>query len=239
MVDSYPVEGRQLRIQRRGRLLLNVAHISLGAVPCSAVVGPNGAGKSLLIRTLCALTPADNGTVTWGGATPDRHRRRKVGLLLQRPVLLKRSALDNVIYPLRIAGLTRERARQLALVALEAAGMSQLATVFAPQLSGGEQQRLALARALALKPDMLFLDEATANVDTASTLSIEQQLQGAMAEGLRVVMVSHDMGQVKRLADEVILMHNGSIVEHSARDQFFNLTTNPATRRWLAGDLLL
>lgn len=213
--------------------------LNLGDVGCTAIVGPNGAGKSLLVRTLCNLQMPDSGAVSWAGHAPDVARRLRVGLLLQRPVLLRRSALANVVYALRISGMAKREAISTARSALHTAGLSALVDVSAQRLSGGEQQRLALVRALVLKPDMLFLDEATANVDPASTLVIEQQLFDAISTGLRVVLVTHDMGQVRRLADEVVLMHNGCVVEQSARQHFFEQSSNPLTRLWLAGELLL
>jgi tungstate transport system ATP-binding protein len=136
-------------------------------------------------------------------------------------------------------GMKRSVALDRAYQALDSAGLSALVDVSAERLSGGEQQRLALARALALKPDMLFLDEATANVDPASTLAIEQQLGQAIKGGLGVVFVSHDMGQVKRLADEVILMNRGELIEQSSRADFFEHTINPVTCSWLAGEILV
>jgi tungstate transport system ATP-binding protein len=234
-----PISGESLRIERTGRVLLSVPAIEFGAAGCSVIVGPNGAGKSLLVRTLCGLTQIDGGKVCWAGSAPDAARRHQVGLLLQRPVLLRRSAVQNVIYALQTTGMARKVAFTLAHRALDEAGLSAVKEVPSHRLSGGEQQRVALARALALKPDMLFLDEATANVDPASTLVIEQQLLGAVRAGLQVVMVSHDVGQVRRLADEVVLMHNGQIVEQSPTDTFFDQTNNPVSRRWLAGELLV
>ena len=234
-----PICGIDLQISRGGRRLLQIASVTLGEVGCTLIVGPNGAGKSLLVRSLCALQVVDQGQVKWGGAAPDLHRRHRVGLLLQRPVLLRRSALQNLIYVLHLSGHNRAVAKRLAAELLAQAGLDAVAHVAAHSLSGGEQQRLALARALALNPDMLFLDEATANVDPASTLVIEQQLKLATQSGLSVVMVSHDIGQVKRLADEVLLMHNGEIVEQSSKSHFFEHTHNPTTRRWLAGEILV
>jgi tungstate transport system ATP-binding protein len=238
-VHVRPITAQGLLIERTGRMLLNIPEIKLGAVNCCAIVGPNGAGKSLLVKCLSALSLADAGQVIWGEAPPDKARRFQVGLLLQRPVLLKRSAINNVIFALRAMGLKRPEALDTAYQALESAGLGALVDVSAEHLSGGEQQRLALARALALKPDMLFLDEATANVDPASTLAIEQQLGQAIERGLGVVFVSHDMGQVKRLADEVILMNRGELVEQCSRTDFFEHTTNPITRSWLAGEILV
>ncbi len=234
-----PVSGEALRIERAGRVLLSVPEIAFGAAGCSAIVGPNGAGKSLLVRTLCGLINADDGRVCWAGTAPDAARRHQVGLLLQRPVLLRRTAIQNITYALQTSGMDRRTAAKHACSSLDEAGLGTVMEVPSHRLSGGEQQRVALARALALKPDMLFLDEATANVDPASTLVIEQQLLGAMRAGLQVVMVSHDVGQVRRLANEVVLMHKGQIVERSPREAFFEQTNNPVSRRWLAGELLV
>lgn len=239
MVKVLPVSCTGISLQRAGREVLNVPALNLGDVGCTAIVGPNGAGKSLLVRTLCDLQMPDAGTVSWAGGAPDVLRRLRVGLLLQRPVLLRRTALANVVYALTISGMGKRTALATARSALHAAGLNALVDVSAQRLSGGEQQRLALARALVLKPDMLFLDEATANVDPASTLVIEQQLLEAISTGLRVVLVSHDMGQVRRLANEVVLMHNGCVVEQSARQHFFEQSNNPLTRLWLAGELLV
>ncbi len=234
-----PVSGRALRIERAGRVLLSVPEIEFGAAGCSVIVGPNGAGKSLLVRTLCGLIKVDGGRVCWAGTAPDAVRRHQVGLLLQRPVLLRRTAMQNITYALQTTGMDRRTAVEHACKSLDEAGLGTVMEVPSHRLSGGEQQRVALARALALKPDMLFLDEATANVDPASTLVIEQQLLGAMRAGLQVVMVSHDVGQVRRLANEVVLMHKGQIVEQSPRQAFFEQTNNPVSRRWLAGELLV
>ena len=239
MSSVLPINAKHLYVERAGRTLLNVPELELRGVNCCAIVGPNGAGKTLLVKCLSALSSADTGQVFWGGTLPDKNRRFQVGHLLQRPVLLNRSAINNVVFALRSMGLKRSEAVETAYQALESAGLSALVDVSAERLSGGEQQRLALARALALKPDMLFLDEATANVDPASTLAIEQQLSQAIDDGLGVVFVSHDVGQVKRLADDVILMHSGEIVEHSSCTDFFEHTVNSVTRSWLAGEILL
>ena len=126
-----------------------------------------------------------------------------------------------------------------ASAALEQAGLGNICNVSAHRLSGGEQQRLALVRALLLEPDILFLDEVTANVDPASTLVIEQQLRAALADGLTVVMVSHDQGQVKRLADHVVLMHKGELVESASATQFFAQPRSALSRHWIAGELLV
>lgn len=233
------ITGKRLNIERSARLVLDVPQVQLGQFKSTAIVGPNGAGKSLLVKSLCALLIPDSGLIHWNSTPADKQRRSRVGLLLQRPVLLNRTALKNLTYALRAAGVAPSESVVQARAALDSAGLGALVDVSAQRLSGGEQQRLALARALALKPDMLFLDEATANVDPASTQAIEEQLKRAINDGLTIVFVSHDMGQVKRLADEVILMHKGQIIEQSPRVEFFEKTVNPTTRAWLAGEILL
>ena len=203
------------------------------------IVGPNGAGKSLLVRTLCALQMPDKGTVQWAGQAPNRLRRHQVGLMLQKPVLLKRSAMANLLYALRQTALPRKQCQSLGLAALQQAGLAELSRVPAHRLSGGEQQRLALARALLLNPEILFLDEATASVDPASTLVIEQQLRDSISRGLTVVMVTHDQAQVQRLGQHVLLMHKGQVIEHARRCDFFEKPKQELTRRWIAGELLV
>lgn len=233
------ITGKRLKIERAGRLVLDIPHVKLGQFRSTAIVGPNGAGKSLLVKSLSALLVPDSGLINWNSTPADNDRRIRVGLLLQRPVLLNRTALKNLTYALRAAGVSRQEAVEQAREALDIAGLGAVVDVSAQRLSGGEQQRLALARALALKPDMLFLDEATANVDPASTQAIEEQLKRAVNDGLTIVFVSHDMGQVNRMADEVILMHQGQIIEQCPRVHFFEHTINPITRAWLAGEILL
>jgi len=233
-----PIEAKKIRIERANRLLLGVNELSV-AGQCTAIIGPNGAGKSLLIKTLAGLQEADSGDVLWAGAAPQFSDRRKVGLLLQRPGLLRRTALANIVYALRAAGVPASNAKVQAMAALTSAGLDTLAASPAKVLSGGEQQRLALARALALAPEILFLDEPTASVDPISTQSIELMLQSATQDGCTTVLVSHDLGQVRRLAQHVILMVKGGIVEHSPVGRFFEQPQSAEGQAYLAGDLLL
>lgn len=233
------ISGAGLIIERDNRRLLDVSGIVLGRYPCSVIIGPNGAGKSILVKSLCDLMTPDHGTVLWNTHPPSREQRLRVGLLLQRPVLLGRSARDNIVHALTAAGETRRVARQLADVALRDAGLEATSAVPARQLSGGEQQRLALARALSLNPDILFLDEATANVDPQSTAAIESALRASIDQGLKLVMVSHDLGQVRRMADEVIMMNHGQIAEQSDAMRFFNAPTSSAAKAMLSGELVI
>jgi tungstate transport system ATP-binding protein len=234
-----PVEGRALSVARGGRTLLDIPEIAFAASGVSAIVGPNGAGKSMLIRTLAGLVVPDAGEVTWAGRPPSRPGYARLGMLLQHPVLLRRSAHANIVYALRHAGVARARCDALAQEALDHAGLSAIAATSARLLSGGEKQRLAMARALALSPDILFLDEPTASLDPASTLRIEEMIREARGGGMTVVLVTHDMAQARRLADTVTLMHLGRIVETAATDDFFRQPKTDAARAFAAGEILI
>lgn len=233
-----PIVAKDISLRRNDRQLLDIEALTFERAGCCAIIGPNGAGKSLLIRTLAGLQKPDSGQVTWGAAVPSAETQMKVGLLLQRPVLLSRSALANVLYPLTAAGVSKPEAIRRAMLALDQAGLANLANTHAGVLSGGEQQRLALARALSVRPEILFLDEPTANVDPTSTLPIEAMLHDAMGAGTCLVLVSHDLGQVRRLADEVILLHHGRIVERSFKDAFYEQPSTAAGRAFLNGEIL-
>ena len=247
--ELLPIEGHGLSIARNGRTVLSVNTVSVGASVCTAIIGPNGAGKSLMLRVLGGLLTPDAGRVTWGGAaalTPvqflnktQRNRRLSVGFVPQRPALLSRSARHNLEYALRARGKLGSEARKKADEALENAGLSAIVNTPAQRLSAGEQQRLALARALALEPAILLLDEPTASVDPVSTAPIEAMLKRAANEGCRIVIVSHDLHQVKRLADEVLLMNKGEVVEQQATESFFNAPISDVARSWIAGELLV
>ena len=244
-----PISGHQLSVVRNGRTVLSVDEVSVGSASCTAIIGPNGAGKSLLLRTLGGLLTPDSGRVTWGESTAltptqslskaQRDKRLSVGFVSQRPALLARSAKQNLEYALRARGVVGTKARAKAVEALDNAGLSAIVNTPAQRLSAGEQQRLALARALVLEPAILLLDEPTASVDPVSTAPIEAMLKLAATEGCRIVIVSHDLHQVKRLADEVLLMNQGEVVEHQAVSPFFNAPISHIARSWLAGELLV
>ncbi len=234
-----PLSARNLRVTRNGRTLLDLPQIAIAGQGLTVVMGPNGAGKSLLLRILAGLVEPDRGQVSWGGATPDRRQRTRLGYVFQKPVLLRRSALANVTYPLKAAGLPRVEARERARKALEQARLEHLAERPARVLSGGEQQRLALARALALEPEVLFLDEPTASLDPASTLAIEEMARTARRGGTRLVLVSHDPAQARRLADEVIFLHHGQVLERGPAEAFFDRPQSREAQAYLAGEILL
>jgi tungstate transport system ATP-binding protein len=234
-----PIVADSLRIVRGGRALIDTFSVTIsGRSRISVILGPNGAGKSLTVRALAGLIAPDEGHVTWAGQPVSEKLRSHVGVVFQKPVLLRRSAQDNIVYALTINGTSAGDAARQATEALASAGLAGVASSPARALSGGEQQRLALARALALKPDVLFLDEPTANVDPASTGSIEKQIKAARDAGTRICLVTQDLGQARRLADDVWFMHRGRIVEHAGAQAFFAGPQSNAARQFVAGEIV-
>ena len=213
--------------------------ISLAIAPGAPtlLIGPNGSGKSTLIRLGMGLIEATSGRVLWGGHTSDDGERRAV--VFQRPVMLRRTAAANVAYALAsrsaAAGAMPGRVEEL----LKAVGLGALAGRPARRLSGGEQQRLALARALARDPEVLFLDEPTASLDPASTKAVEDIIRVTAASGVKIVMATHDLGQARRLAGDVVFLVRGRLVEHAGAECFFTSPATPEAAAFLRGDLVI
>ncbi|NWG26182.1 MAG: ATP-binding cassette domain-containing protein [Pseudorhodoplanes sp.] len=201
------------------------------------VIGPNGAGKTTLLRLAMGLAAPTSGTVTFGGRERGPPLRR--AFVFQRPVMLRRSVAANLRYALSAAGMPRRQhdgriAELLALVGLTGIGDRP-----ARRLSGGEQQRLALARALAREPEILFLDEPTASLDPAATKAVEDIVAQVAARGIKVVMSTHDLAKAKRLAGDIVLIHRGRVVETGPAEEFFAAPKTDAARRFIAGELLI
>lgn len=233
-----PISGSGLTVTRRGRPLLNNVDVEFADHRLTAIIGPNGAGKSLLLKLLCGVTPPDRGTVRWAGRRPSKPGYRKLALVLQTPVLLRRTVLANISYALRVAGTAASDVRDLATAALERAGLDHLANQSARLLSGGEKQRLALARSLAIGPEVLLLDEPVSSLDPSSTLAIETMIADARLRGVTIVLVTHDLAQARRLADDVIFMHHGQIVEQGNADRFFEKPETDLAKLFLAGEII-
>jgi tungstate transport system ATP-binding protein len=158
-------------------------------------------------------------------------------MVFQRPVLLRRSAAANIRYVLYTQGTPRAQRQALVTRALSQAGLLPSARRPARVLSGGEQQRLALARAWALQPQVLFLDEPTASLDPAATRAVETFLDTIHQQGSKIIMSTHDLGQARRLADEVLFLHQGQLLEHTPATAFFTRPQSPEAAAFLDGRL--
>ncbi|MFN0262356.1 ATP-binding cassette domain-containing protein [Tepidamorphus sp. 3E244] len=234
-----PLVARDLRLVIDGRDLVDVEELTIRDGGPTVVMGPNGAGKSLLLRLLHGLSEPTTGTICWNGAVADEAARARQAMVFQRPVLLRRSVAANVDYVLKLRGVARAERPRRVTSWLDLAGLGDLARQPARTLSGGEQQRLAMVRALATEPRILFLDEPTASLDPASTHAIESLIRTATGNGAKIVMITHDVGQAKRLAEDVVFIHRGRVLEHGPATDFFNQPRSDAARAFLAGGLVI
>jgi len=234
MSSALPLRAEGLSFAAGGVEIIRGLDLLLEPGAPTLILGPNGAGKSVLLRLLHGLLRPTAGTLRW--SVPEAEARRRQAMVFQRPVMLRRSALANAAYPLRLAGVAEADAR--ARSALERVGLASLADRAARLLSGGEQQRLALARAWALAPEVLFLDEPTAALDPAATRQVEEIVAAIAASGTKVVMTTHDLGQARRLAGDVLLLLLGRINARAPADIFFRDPPTPEAAAFLRGDLL-
>jgi tungstate transport system ATP-binding protein len=232
--SALPLRAEGLRYAAGGVEIIRGIDLGIGAGPPTLIVGPNGAGKSVLLRLLHGLLRPVAGRVAWN--LPEDEARRRQAMVFQRPVMLRRSVLANAAYPLRLAGLPE--ARREAAAALARVGLSALADRPARKLSGGEAQRLALARAWALGPEVLFLDEPTASLDPAATRQVEEIVAAIAAAGTKVVMTTHDLGQARRLAGEVVLLLHGTVNGRAPAARFFEAPPTAEAAAFLRGDLV-
>lgn len=223
----------QVRLATGGRDLLRGVSLSLGRHGITALIGPNGAGKSLFLRILAGLVRPDGGSVV---VDPE------LGLpaiVFQRPVLLRRSVRGNLMHALRIARVPAKQRAYRADELLALASLTAQADAPARHLSGGEQQRLQMARALALHPRWILLDEPTASLDPAATAVFESLVRDVANAGTKVILVTHDRAQARRLAQDVAFLHKGRVTEHRPSDAFFNAPHSPEAAAYLAGELLV
>lgn len=235
-VGILPLELDRVSFVAGGAPLIDGISCTLEAHRRTVVLGPNGAGKSLLLRLCHGLLQPTSGRVVWRGADGTDPLRFQA-MVFQRPVMLRRSARANVLYALKLRGVAQPERRRIAAEALERTGLARLAETPARVLSVGEQQRLALARAWALKPQVLFLDEPTASLDPAATFAVEAIVTAIHAAGTCIVMTTHDLAQARRMADEVMFLHHGQLLEKTPAPAFFAAPASDPARAFLKGEL--
>lgn len=223
-------------VKRRGKTLLGPIDLELSAQGFTIVMGPNGAGKTKLLRALHGIERLAAGEVNW--QVPVAQAQDRQAFVFQAPIMLRRSVRENLAYPLRLRGVARKAALARADEWAGRVGLGDALDRSAPRLSGGERQKLALARALIRDPDIVFLDEPCANLDGRATREIEAILKAAQAAGTRIVMATHDMGQARRLAEDIVFLMHGQIIEKGPAKAFF---AGPQTRQAIAllqGDIV-
>src|SRR5688572_14935230 len=217
-----------------GKSIIDRISMEIAEGPRTIILGPNGAGKSVLMRLCHGLLAPTSGSITWKGAANGRSRQ---AMVFQRPVMLRRSAYANVVYGLKLAGVSLRERELRARDVLEAVGLAAIADRPARVLSGGEQQRVALARAWALGPEVLFLDEPTANLDPVATRDVESIIGQIHASGTKIVMTTHNLGQARRLGDEILFIDGGRLVERAPVERFFSAPASPQAAAFIRSEL--
>lgn len=225
-----------LVIKRQGTAILNGVSATLPLHGVNVVLGPNGAGKSTLLRALCGMERLAAGTLSWSEAAALPHPVR--AFVSQTPTLLRRSVLGNLAYPLWLGGVGKAEREARAADIGTRFGLAPHFKRRASDLSGGERQLLALARALVMEPDVLVMDEPTTNLDGSTTRSIETAVRAFTESDKTVFLATHDLGQAKRLADHALFLHRGTVLEHGPADAFFDQPNSREARAYLAGDIV-
>jgi len=234
--SDLPIVFSRVWLDAGSVTILKALSLTIEPGPPTVLVGPNGSGKSSVLHLAMGLMRPSRGSISWGGHPIEEAHR--LAIVFQRPVMLRRSVAANVLFALRASGNTSDR-RETVRTVLKRVGLAGFEDRPARRLSGGEQQRLALARALATDPQVLFLDEPTASLDPAATKGVEEIVQSIAGSGVKIVMATHDLGQARRLAGDVVLLVHGKVMEHAPAATLF---ANPQSREaaaFLRGDLVL
>lgn len=235
-MSIFPLEARNIAVHIRKTPIIKDVSLTLKGGGVHVLIGPNGAGKTTLMRALHGVQRISQGQIEW--SVPAHQAQMAQGFVFQSPVMLRRSVLHNLTYPLTITGLRQAEAEPIAHDWAERFGLSGKLNQMAPSLSGGEQLKLALARALIRKPELVFLDEPSAALDGRSVREFEEAISRATSHSVTFMLCTHDMGQARRLADHVHFMYHGRIHEQAPADVFFNQPSTPEAQRFLRGDIL-
>lgn len=232
-----PLVASGLRLALGGRPIIQDVTFTIGSSGRTVVLGPNGAGKSVLLRLCHGLLQPTGGELRWGRLTIAEAREQQA-MAPQHPALLRRSVTGNLHHVLRVKGIPKSERQPLVDAALEQAGLAQLGARAARTLSGGQKQRLAIARACVLRPSVLLLDEPSANLDPSAVRGVEELIRAVAAAGTKILMTTHDIAQARRLADDVLFLNEGRLLEHAPAAEFFASPKSPAAARFLHGELL-
>jgi tungstate transport system ATP-binding protein len=234
--DPMSVSLSNVQVKRRGKAILGPINLDLEATGFTIVLGPNGAGKTTFLKVLHGVERVSNGIVQW--SVPDVEARQAQAYVFQSPIMLRRSMRENLAYPLRLLKLDKAEIAKRVADWAQRIDLEEALDRPAPRLSGGERQKLALARALIRNPKVLFLDEPCANLDGRSTREIEALLLDASHTGTRIIMTTHDLGQARRLASDVVFLLNGALHEQGPASDFFVAPQTLEARSFLNGDIV-
>ena len=232
-----PLELKGVSFEANGMRYIKEIDFTLNASSNTIILGPNGAGKSLFLRLCHGLVAPTDGFINWLGPINQRPENYQA-MVFQKPVMLKRSVIENLHFGLKCRGVPKVKREPIIDEIIKKTGLSRLSKIPARSLSTGEQQRLAIGRAWSLKPEVLFLDEPTANLDPAATHVVEEIINSIKKTGTTIVMSTHDLGQARRLADNILFLYRGRVLENTSVEEFFTAPKNDLAQAFIKGELL-
>ena len=232
----FPLIAENLVVEFKGQRILGPIGLNLSKGDIAVILGPNGSGKTTLLKSLHGIIKIKHGAISW--SCPKSESMAKQMFVFQSPVMLRRSVFENLTYPLTLCKTPKAEINRLADEWVSRISLKEVIHIAATRLSRGEKQKLALARALITKPEMLFLDEPTASLDGKTTLEIEKLLQNCAENGTTIMMSTHDIGQAKRLAKNILFLNKGKLESTQPAKTFFLEPISHNARRFIAGDIV-
>ena len=232
----FPLIAENLVVEFKGQRILGPIGLNLSKGDIAVILGPNGSGKTTLLKSLHGIIKIKHGAISW--SCPKSESMAKQMFVFQSPVMLRRSVFENLTYPLTLCKTPKAEINRLADEWLSRISLKEVIHIAATRLSRGEKQKLALARALITKPEMLFLDEPTASLDGKTTLEIEKLLQNCAENGTTIMMSTHDIGQAKRLAKNILFLNKGKLESTQPAQTFFREPMSNNASKFIAGDIV-
>lgn len=232
------VRFENLKKSYDGKTVLDIEQGVIRKGRRTAIIGPNGAGKSTFIKIIAGIEKADQGRIWYGNET--KFSQKDITLVFQKPYLLSTTVEKNIAYPMKLRGWDENIIEQRITELTEALNLTQFRKTKAWKLSGGETQKVALARALAFKPKLLLLDEPTANIDPVTTGEIEQLLmQIGEKQETSIVLITHNLAQAKRTCNDIMMFHGGNLIESGLCEDILKKPKKEETARFISGELLI
>lgn len=233
-INCLPIYIKDLSLILDERKILSSLNLSINSDDVTVIMGPNGAGKSIFLKILNGILTPTSGCITWNNKKQFSDTINTQAFVFQKPILLRRSVIANLDYMDSVLGYKKKISKDRLL---EIVQLKKQKNQPARMLSLGEQQRLSLIRSLMLRPNLLLLDEPTANLDPASTKIIEDIILNLKMMGIKIIFVTHNILQAKRIADDIIFLNEGKMVEHLNKQEFFSNSKSIEVQNYLNGIL--
>ena len=233
-INCLPIYIKDLSLILDERKILSSLNLSINSDDVTVIMGPNGAGKSIFLKILNGILTPTSGCITWNNKKQFSDTLNTQAFVFQKPILLRRSVIANLDYMDSVLGYKKKISKDKLL---EIVQLKKQKNQPARMLSLGEQQRLSLIRSLMIRPNLLLLDEPTANLDPASTKIIEDIILNLKMMGIKIIFVTHNILQAKRIADEIIFLNEGKMVEHLNKQEFFSNSKSIEVQNYLNGIL--